>query len=142
MSIIISVRTTYNIILFIGVIYMEKLNSILAELNSVRTAKKQLANREKELLKEIETYLPEGFSPISIETDDYILKRFPALSGERFNVDEVRKLAIRNHIKLVDRVVKHKVIESALADIVGSIISEDEYNSLKILCNKLKIDVK
>ena len=121
---------------------MEKLNSILAELNSVRTAKKKLANREKELLKEIETYLPEGFSPISIETDDYILKRFPALSGERFNVDEVRKLAIRNHIKLVDRVVKHKVIESALADIVGSIISEDEYNSLKILCNKLKIDVK
>lgn len=142
MSIIISVRTTYNIILFIGVIYMEKLNSILAELNSVRTAKKSLASREKELLKEIEEYLPEGYSPISIETDDYILKRFPALSGERFNVNEVRKLAIRNHIKLVDRVVKHKVIESALADIVGSIISEEEYNSLKILCNKLKIDVK
>lgn len=142
MSIIISVRTTYNIILFIGVIYMEKLNSILAELNSVRTAKKSLASREKELLKEIEEYLPEGYSPISVETDDYILKRFPALSGERFNVNEVRKLAIRNHIKLVDRVVKHKVIESALADIVGSIISEEEYNSLKILCNKLKIDVK
>ena len=121
---------------------MERLNSILAELNSIRTAKKKLASREKELLKEIEDYLPEGFSPISIETDDYILKRFPALSGERFNVNEVRKLAIRNHIKLVDRVVKHKVIESALADIVGSIISEDEYNSLKILCNKLKIDVK
>lgn len=141
MSIIISVRTTYNI-LFIGVIYMEKLNSILAELNSVRTAKKSLASREKELLKEIEEYLPEGYSPISIETDDYILKRFPALSGERFNVAEVRKLAIRNHIKLVDRVVKHKVIESALADIVGSIISEEEYDSLKILCNKLKIDVK
>ena len=140
MSIIISVRTTYNNIK--GVVDMKKLNSILAELNSVRTAKKSLASREKELLKEIEDYLPEGFSPISIETDDYILKRFPALSGERFNVDEVRKLAIRNHIKLVDRVVKHKVIESALADIVGSIISEDEYNSLKILCNKLKIDVK
>ena len=140
MSIIISVRTTYNIIK--GVIFMERLNSILAELNSIRTAKKKLANREKELLKEIEDYLPEGFSPISIETDDYILKRFPALSGERFNVDKVRKLAIRNHIKLVDRVVKHKVIESALADIVGSIISEDEYNSLKILCNKLKIDAK
>ena len=121
---------------------MERLNSILAELNSIRTAKKSLASREKELLKEIETYLPEGYSPISIETDNYILKRFPALSGDRFNVDAVRKLAIRNHIKLVDRVVKHKVIESALADIVGSIISEDEYNSLKILCNKLKIDVK
>ena len=121
---------------------MERLNSILAELNSVRTAKKKLASREKELLNEIEEYLPEGYSPISIETDDYILKRFPALSGERFNVDEVRKLAIRNHIKLVDRVVKHKVIESALADIVGSIISEEEYDSLKILCNKLKIDVK
>ena len=140
MSIIISVRTTYNNIK--GVVDMKKLNSILAELNSVRTAKKSLASREKELLKEIEDYLPEGFSPISIETDDYILKRFPALSGDRFNVDAVRKLAIRNHIKLVDRVVKHKVIESALADIVGSIISEDEYNSLKILCNKLKIDVK
>ena len=121
---------------------MKHLNELLKELNTVRTAKKSLASREKELLKEIEDYLPEGFSPISIETDDYILKRFPALSGERFNVDAVRKLAIRNHIKLVDRVVKHKVIESALADIVGSIISEDEYNSLKILCNKLKIDVK
>ena len=121
---------------------MERLNSILAELNSIRTAKKKLANREKELLKEIEDYLPEGFSPISIETDDYILKGFPALSGDRFDVDAVRKLAIRNHIKLVDRIVKHKVIESALADIVGSIISEDEYNSLKILCNKLKIDAK
>lgn len=121
---------------------MKHLNELLKELNTVRAAKKSLACREKELLKEIEEYLPEGFSPISIETDDYILKRFPALSGDRFNVNEVRKLAIRNHIKLVDRVVKHKVIESALADIVGSIISEDEYNSLKILCNKLKIDVK
>ena len=121
---------------------MKHLNEVLRELNTVRTAKKSLVSREKELLKEIEDYLPEGFSPISIETDDYILKRFPALSGERFNVDKVRKLAIRNHIKLVDRIVKHKVIESALADIVGSIISEDEYNSLKILCNKLKIDAK
>ena len=121
---------------------MKHLNELLKELNSVRTAKKSLASREKELLKEIEDYLPEGYLPISIETDDFILKRFPALSGDRFNVDAVRKLAIRNHIKLVDRVVKHKVIESALADIVGSIISEDEYNSLKILCNKLKIDVK
>ena len=121
---------------------MKHLNEVLRELNTGRTAKKSLASREKELLKEIEEYLPEGYLPISIETDDFILKRFPALSGERFNVDEVRKLAIRNHIKLVDRVVKHKVIESALADIVGSIISEDEYNSLKILCNKLKIDVK
>ena len=121
---------------------MKHLNELLKELNSVRTTKKSLASREKELLKEIEEYLPEGYSPVSIETDDYILKRFPALSGERFNVNEVRKLAIRNHIKLVDRVVKHKVIESALADIVGSIISEEEYNSLKILCNKLKIDVK
>ena len=121
---------------------MKHLNEVLRELNTVRTAKKSLARREKELLKEIEEYLPEGYSPISIETDEFVLKRFPALSGERFNVDEVRKLAIRNHIKLVDRVVKHKVIESALADIVGSIISEDEYNSLKILCNKLKIDVK
>ena len=121
---------------------MKHLNEVLRELNAVRTAKKSLASREKELLKEIEDYLPEGFSPISIETDDFILKRFPALSGERFNVNEVRKLAIRNHIKLVDRIVKHKVIESALADIVGSIISEDGYNSLKILCKKLKIDVK
>ena len=121
---------------------MKHLNEVLRELNTVRTAKKSLASREKELLKEIEEYLPEGYLPISIETDDFILKRFPALSGDRFDVDAVRKLAIRNHIKLVDRVVKHKVIESALADIVGSIISEDEYNSLKILCNKLKIDVK
>lgn len=121
---------------------MKHLNELLKELNSVRTAKKSLASREKELLKEIEDYLPEGYSPISIETDDYILKRFPALSGDRFDVDAVRKLAIRNHIKLVDRVVKHKVIESALADIVGSIISKEEYDSLKILCNKLKIDVK
>ena len=121
---------------------MEKLNSILAELNSVRTAKKQLASREKELLKEIEEYLPEGFSPISIETDDYILKRFPALSGDRFNISEVRKIAIRNHIKLIDRIVKYRVIESSLADIVGDIISEEEYDNLKILCNRLKIDVK
>lgn len=121
---------------------MEHLNEILKELNSVRTAKKQLATREKELLKAVETYLPQGFEPITLETDDYILKRYTALSGERFNVEEVRKLAIRNHIKLVERVVKHKVIESALADIVGSIISKEEYDDLKILCNKLRIDVK
>ena len=121
---------------------MKKLNELLKELNSIRTAKKQLASKEKELLKEIEEYLPEGFSPISIETDDFILKRYPALSGDRFNINEVRKIAIRNHIKLVDRIVKHKVIESALADIVGDIISEEEYDSLKILCNRLKIDVK
>lgn len=121
---------------------MEHLNEILKELNSVRTAKKQLATREKELLKAVETYLPQGFEPITLETDDFILKRYTALSGDRFDVDAVRKLAIRNHIKLVERVVKHKVIESALADIVGNIISEEEYNNLKILCNKLKIDVK
>ena len=121
---------------------MEHLNEILKELNSVRTAKKQLATREKELLKEVEKYLPQGFEPVSIETEDFILKRYTALSGERFNVEEVRKLAIKNHIKLVERVVKHKVIEDALKDIVGSIISEEEYNGLKILCNKLKIDTK
>lgn len=121
---------------------MNELNEILKELNSVRTLKKQVTAREKELLREVEKYLPQGFEPITLETDDYILKRYTALSGDRFNVEEVRKLAIKNHIKLVERVVKHKVIESALADIVGSIISEDEYNSLKILCNKLKIDVK
>ena len=121
---------------------MTKLHSILAELNSVRTAKKQLASREKKLLQEVEKFLPEGFEPVTINTDDYILKRYPALSGDRFNISEVRKLAIKNHIKLVDRIVKHKVIESALADIVGSIISEEEYDALKILCNKIKIDVK
>lgn len=121
---------------------MEHLNEILRELNSVRTAKKQLATREKELLKAVETYLPQGFEPVSIETDDFILKRYTALSGERYNVEEVRKIAIRNHIKLVEKVVKHKVIESALADIVGTIISNDEYENLKILCNKIKIDVK
>lgn len=121
---------------------MKHLNELLKELNSVRTEKKSLASREKDLLREVETYLPSGYEPITIDTDDFILKRYNALSGDRFDVDAVRKLAIRNHIKLVDRVVKHKVIESALADIVGSIISEEEYNSLKILCNKLKIDVK
>ena len=66
---------------------MKHLNEVLRELNTVRTAKKSLASREKELLKEIEGYLPEGFSPISIETSDYILKRFPALSGDRFDVE-------------------------------------------------------
>ena len=121
---------------------MQELNKILKELNTVRTAKKQLATREKELLKEVEKYLPNGFEPITLETEDFILKRYTALSGDRFNVDEVRKIAIRNHIKLVERIVKHKVIESALANIVGSVISEEEYNGLKILCNKLKIDVK
>ena len=121
---------------------MTKLNELLRELNAVRTAKKQLASREKQLLQEVETYLPEGFEPVAIDTGDYVLKRYPALSGDRFNINEVRKLAIRNHIKLVDRIVKHKVIESALADIVGDIISEEEYDALKILCNKIKIDVK
>lgn len=121
---------------------MKHLNEILKELNSVRTAKKQLATREKELLKEVEKYLPQGFEPISLETEDFILKRYTSLSGDRFDVEKVRKIAIKNHIKLVERVVKHKVIETALANIVGSIISEEEYNSLKILCNKLKIDVK
>ena len=121
---------------------MKHLNEILKELNSVRTEKKRLAAREKELLKDVETYLPQGFEPISIETDDFILKRYNALSGDRFNVEEVRKLAIKNHIKLVERVVKHKVIESALLEIVGSIISKEEYDNLKILCNKLKIDTK
>lgn len=121
---------------------MTKLNELLKELNSVRTAKKKLASREKELLQEVGEYLPEGFEPVAIDTGDYVLKRYPALSGDRFDVDAVRKLAIRNHIKLIDRIVKHKVIESALSNIVGDIISEEEYNALKILGNKIKIDVK
>lgn len=122
-----------------------KIEELAKELNSVRVAKNQLAKREKEI---IEILIKDFFDKDShkeekIDTDNYILVKYPALSGERYNVEEVRKLAIRTHKRLITAKKVYKADENALKELVkDNILSEEDFDSLKIISNRIKVNVK
>lgn len=122
-----------------------KIEELAKELNSVRVAKNQLAKREKEI---IEILIKDFFDKDShkeekIDTDNYILVKYPALSGERYNVDDVRKLAIRTHKRLITTKKVYKADENALKELVrDKILSEEDFEALKIISNRIKVNVK
>ena len=122
-----------------------KIEELAKELNAVRVAKNQLAKREKEI---IEILIKDFFDKDShkeekIDTDNYILVKYPALSGDRYKVDDVRKLAIRTHKRLITTKKVYKADENALKELVrDNILSEEDFDSLKIITNRIKVNVK
>ena len=121
---------------------MKTLNTIAKELMELRTAKKMLSDKEKALLNDLKHYFPQGTTKEEIETNDYYISRYPALTGTRYNLEAVRQLAVKHHIKLMERVYTHKVLEDKLAELVGNILSNEEFEGLKIQTVKFKINKK
>lgn len=121
---------------------MKTLNTIAKELMELRTAKKMLADKEKALMNDLKNYFPQDTTKQDIETNDFYISRYPALTGTRYNLEAVRQLAVKHHIKLMERVYTHKVLEDKLAELVGDILSNEEFEGLKIQTVKFKINKK
>lgn len=121
---------------------MKTLNTIAKELMELRTSKKMLAEKEKALMNELKQYFPRDNSKQNVETNDYFISRYPTLIGTRYDLEAVRKLAIKNHIKLMERTYTYKVLEDRLAELVGDILSNEEFEGLKIQTVKFKINKK
>lgn len=121
---------------------MKTLNTIAKELMELRTQKKILADKEKALMQDLRQYFPDDNSKQNVETNDFYISKYPALTGTRYDLEAVRQLAIKHHIKLMERVYTHKVLEDKLAELVGDVLSSEEFESLKVQTIKFKINKK
>lgn len=121
---------------------MKTLNMIARELMELRTQKKILADKEKALLQELKKYFPQDNTKQNIETNDFYISRYPTLTGTRYDLGAVRQLAIKHHIKLMERTYTYKVLEDKLLELVGSILSNEEFENLKVQTIKFKINKK
>ena len=124
---------------------MMTIEEIAKELNTVRVEKNRLARREKELVAELykQVFNKDSYKPEEVETADYILMKYPAFSGARYKVDEVRKLAMKYHRKLITTERVYKANESALQGLLSDgLLSEEEFDALKILSNRIKISIR
>lgn len=121
---------------------MKTLNTIAKELLELRTAKKMLADKEKALLNDLKRYFPQDNTKQNVETNDFYISRYPTLTGTRYDLEAVRQLAVKHHIKLMERVYSHKVIEDRLMELVGDVLSNEEFERLKIQTIKFKINKK
>ena len=124
---------------------MITIEKIAKELNTVREEKNRLARREKELVAELYKHVfdKNSYKPEEISTDDYIIMKYPAFRGERYKVDEVRKLAMKFHRKLITTERVYKANESALKELLADgLLSEEEFDALKILSNKIKVNIR
>ena len=124
---------------------MMTIEELAKELNEVRVEKNRLARREKELVDELyqQVFDKDSYKPEEIETTDYILMKYPAFSGARYKVDEVRKLAMKYHRKLIITERVYKANESALKELLSDgLLTEEEFDALKILSNRIKISIR
>ena len=124
---------------------MMKIEELAKELNTVRVEKNRLARREKEIVAELykQVFDKNSYKPEEVETTDYILMKYPAFSGARYRVDEVRKLAMKYHRKLINTERVYKANESALKELLSDgLLSEEEFDALKILSNRIKISIR
>ena len=124
---------------------MMKIEEIAKELNTVRTERNRLKRREKELVAELykQVFNKDSYKPEEVETTDYILLKYPAFRGERYKVDEVRKLAMKYHRKLITTERVYKANESALKELLADgLLTEEELDALKILSNRIKISIR
>ena len=124
---------------------MITLEELAKELNTVRVEKNRLARREKELVEKLykQVFDKDSYKPEEIETTNYILMKYPSFSGKRYKVDEVRKLAMKYHRKLITTERVYKANESALKELLSDgLLSEEEFDALKILSNRIKISVR
>lgn len=124
---------------------MITIEELAKELNTVRVEKNRLARREKEIVTELykQVFNKNSYKPEEVETTDYILVKYPAFRGERYKVDEVRKLAMKYHRKLIITERVYKANESALKELLSDgLLSEEEFDALKILSNRIKISIR
>ena len=124
---------------------MITIEELAKELNTVRVEKNRLARREKEIVAELykQVFDKDSYKPEEIETTDYILMKYPAFSGARYKVDEVRKLAMKYHRKLITTERVYKVNESSLQRLLSDgLLTEEEFDALKILSNRIKISIR
>ena len=124
---------------------MMKIEELAKELNKVRVEKNRLARREKEIVAELykQVFDKDSYKPEEVETTDYILMKYPAFSGERYKVDEVRKLAMKYHRKLITTERVYKADENALQGLLSDgLLTEEELDALKILSNRIKISIR
>lgn len=124
---------------------MMKIEELAKELNEVRVEKNRLARREKALVEELykQVFDKNSYKPEEIETPEYILMKYPAFSGARYKVDEVRKLAMKYHRKLITTERVYKANESALKELLAEgLLSKEEFDALKILSNRIKISIR
>lgn len=124
---------------------MMTIEELAKELNEVRVEKNRLARREKEIVAELykQVFDKDSYKPEEVETTDYILMKYPAFSGARYKVDEVRKLAMKYHRKLITTERVYKANESALQGLItDGLLTEEELDALKILSNRIKISIR
>ena len=124
---------------------MITIEELAKELNTVRVEKNRLARREKEIVAELykQVFDKDSYKPEEIETTDYILMKYPAFSDARYKVDEVRKLAMKYHRKLITTERVYKVNESSLQRLLSDgLLTEEEFDALKILSNRIKISIR
>ena len=124
---------------------MMKIKELAKELNAVRVEKNRLARREKEIVAELykQVFDKDSYKPEEVETTDYILMKYPAFSGAHYKVDEVRKLAMKYHRKLITTERVYKVNESSLQRLLSDgLLTEEEFDALKILSNRIKISIR
>lgn len=124
---------------------MMKIEELAKELNQVRVEKNRLARREKEIVAELykQVFDKDSYKPEEVETTDYILMKYPAFSGSRYKVDEVRKLAMKFHRKLITTERVYKADENALQGLLSDgLLTEEELDALKILSNRIKISIR
>lgn len=122
-----------------------KIEELAKELNAVRVEKNRLARREKEIVAELykQVFDKDSYKPEKVETTDYILMKYPAFSGAHYKVDEVRKLAMKHHRKLITTKRVYKANETALQGLLSDgLLTEEELDALKILSNRIKISVR
>lgn len=124
---------------------MITIEELAKELNTVREEKNRLARREKEIVAELykQVFDKNSYKPEEVETADYILLKYPSFRGERYKVDEVRKLAMKYHRKLITTERIYKANESALKELLADgLLSEEEFDDLKVLSNRIKISIR
>ena len=123
-------------------------NELAMELDKIRSAKKELARREKELVSKFYEagILHDNYEQEEVTTDNVVIRKIPALSGKRYDIDKARVLADSLSIsrkELVNREWKFTVNEDKLKELVESgKVSQEIIDNMSIKANRIKVDVK
>lgn len=123
-------------------------DELAIELDKVRSTKKELARREKEIMAKLYKagILHDNYEQEEVTTDNVVIRKIPALSGKRYDVDKARALADSLAIsrkELVNREWKFTVNEDKLKELVESgKVSQEIVDSMSIKTNRIKVDVK
>ena len=123
-------------------------DELAIELDKVRSAKKELARREKEITAKLYKagILHDNYEQEEVTTDNVVIRKIHALSGKRYDIDKARVLADSLSIsrkELINREWKFTVNEDKLKELVESgKVSQEIVDNMSIKANRIKVDVK